>query len=56
MREPWKIPYHFSDSTRPTCGAVDPIMLPRRIRIRVRAASLQPAVSGSKRARGRISS
>ena len=56
MREPWKIPYDFSDRTRLARGAVDPIMLPRRIRIRVKAVSLQPVLRRSKRARGRICS
>ncbi len=56
MREPWKIPYDSSDSTRLACGAVDPITLPRRIHIRVKAASLQPVRRGGRRARGRICS
>jgi hypothetical protein len=56
MREPWKIPYDYLNSTRLACGAVDPITLPRRIHIRVKAASLQPARRGGKRARGRICS
>ena len=53
MREPWKIPYD-SDNMRLACGAVNPIALPRRIHIRVKAVSLQPALRGSRRARGRI--
>ena len=52
MREPWKIPYDFSDRTRLACGAVDPITLPRRIR--VKAVSLRPVLRGGKRARGRV--
>jgi hypothetical protein len=56
MREPWKIPYHFSDRIRLARGAVDPITLPRRIRIRVKAVSLQRVLRGGKRARGRICS
>jgi len=56
MREPWKIPYDFSDRTRLACGAVDPITLPRRIRIRVKAVSLQPMLRLGRRARGRICS
>jgi hypothetical protein len=57
MREPWKIPYDFSNSTpRLACGAVNVIALPRRIRIRVKAMSLQPVQRGGRRARGRICS
>ena len=56
MREPWKIPYDSSDSTRLAGGAVNPIMLPRRIRIRVKAVSLQRVLRGGRRARGRICS
>jgi hypothetical protein len=54
MREPWKIPYDFSRSARLARGTVDPIMLPKRIQVRVKAVSLQPAQRGGKRARGRI--
>lgn len=54
MREPWKIPYDVSDRARLACGAVDPVTLPRRIHIRAKAVSLQPARRGGKRARGRI--
>ena len=56
MREPWKIPYDFSNSTRLASGAVDPITLPRRIRIRVKAVALQRVQRGGKRARARICS
>jgi hypothetical protein len=56
MREPWKIPYDVSDRTRLACGSGDPITLPRRIHIRARAVSLQPALRGGKRARRRICS
>jgi hypothetical protein len=56
MREPWKIPYGFSDRNRLACGAAHPIALPRRIGIRMKAASLQPMLRRDKRARGRISS
>lgn len=56
MREPWKIPYDLSDSIHLSCSSVDPIALPRRIRLRARAVSFQPAARGGKRARGRISS
>ena len=56
MREPWKIPYDVSDSTRLACGAADPIALPRRIRIRVKAVSLQRVLRGGRRVRGRICS
>jgi hypothetical protein len=35
---------------------VDPITLPRRIHIRVKAVSLQPVRRGGRRARGRICS
>jgi hypothetical protein len=56
MREPWKIPYDFSNCTRVGCGAAAPIKLPRRIQIRVKAVSLQPVLRSGKRARGRFSS
>ena len=56
MREPWKIPYYFSDSTNLARGAEAPIALPRRIRIRVKAVSLQRALREGERARGRMSS
>jgi hypothetical protein len=56
MRAPWKIPYEFSDSTRLAFGAVGPVALPRRIRVRVKAVSLQRVPRGGKRARGRICS
>lgn len=56
MREPWKIPYDLSSSTRLAFGAVDPITLPRRIRIRVKAVALQPVLRGGKRARPPICS
>ena len=56
MREPWKIPYHYSDSSRLACGAADAIALPRRIRIRVKALSVSSVLRGTKRARGRTCS
>jgi hypothetical protein len=56
MREPWKIPYGISDNIRLARGAVDRIALPKRIRIRVKAVSLQPLVRRGNRERGRICS
>jgi hypothetical protein len=56
MREPWKIPYVFSHRTRLACSAVDPITLPRRIRLRAKAVSFQPMLRGGTRVRGRICS
>ena len=56
MREPWKIPYVLPDRARLARGAVNPITQLRRVRLRVKAASLQAALPGGRRARSRLCS